>query len=307
MSRAAPRVRRARRPDPRPRERAGMRTLRTVAEVRAALHDPRTRGRSIGLVPTMGALHDGHLSLIRHAREECDEVVVSLFVNPAQFDEASDLTAYPRDEARDAELAAQAGADPLWAPPVEEVYPAGFSTTVRIEGLTDVLEGEQRPGHFDGVATVVTKLLNVVGPHVAYFGQKDAQQLAVIRRLVRDLDLPVRIEGLPTVREPDGLALSSRNVRLGAAERERAVALSRALTAAAGAAHGGATATAVRESALGELRAAGVEPEYLALVDPETFPPGDDPHRDVLVAVAARVGATRLIDNTLIKANGRAI
>jgi pantoate--beta-alanine ligase len=280
-----------------------MRTLRTVAEVRAALHDPRTRGRSIGLVPTMGALHDGHLSLIRHAREECDEVVVSLFVNPAQFDEASDLAAYPRDEARDAELAAEAGADLMWAPPVEEVYPPGFATTVRIEGLTDVLEGEQRPGHFDGVATVVTKLLNVVGPDVAYLGQKDAQQLAVIRRLVRDLDLPVRIEGLPTVREPDGLALSSRNMHLSAEERERAAALSRALTAAAGAAEAGAALDDVRASALTELRAAQIEPEYVALVDPETFGP---PNGTVLIAVAARVGSTRLIDNKLIQANGRA-
>ena len=279
-----------------------MRTLRTVAEVRAALHDARTRGRSIGLVPTMGALHEGHLSLIRHAREECDEVVVSLFVNPAQFNEASDLAAYPRDEARDAELAAEAGADLMWAPPIEEVYPAGFATTVHIEGLTDVLEGEHRPGHFDGVATVVTKLLNVVGPDVAYFGQKDAQQLAVIRRLARDLDLPVRIEGLPTVREPDGLALSSRNVHLSAGERTRAVALSRALTAAAGAAEAGAALDDVREAALGELRAAGIEPEYVALVDPETF---GTPNGTILVAVAARVGATRLIDNTLIQANGR--
>jgi pantoate--beta-alanine ligase len=275
-----------------------MRTLRTVAEVRAALHGPRTTGRTIGLVPTMGALHEGHLSLIRHAREECEEVVVSLFVNPAQFDERADLAAYPRDEARDAELAAEAGADLMWAPPVEEVYPEGFATTVRIGGLTDVLEGAHRPGHFDGVATVVAKLFNVVGPDVAYFGQKDAQQLAVIRRLVRDLDMPVRVEALPTVREPDGLALSSRNVRLSPEERAQASALSRALTAAAGAAEAGAPLDEVRATALVQLRAAQIEPEYVALVDPESFGP---PNGTVLIAVAARVGPTRLIDNTLIR------
>ena len=278
-----------------------MRTLRTVAEVRAALHGPRSEGRTIGLVPTMGALHEGHLSLIRRAREDCDEVVVSLFVNPAQFDEASDLAAYPRDEARDAELAADAGADLMWAPPVEEVYPPGFATTIRVGGLTEVLEGARRPGHFDGVATVVTKLFNVVGPDVAYFGQKDAQQLAVIRRLVRDLDLPVRIEALPTVREPDGLALSSRNVRLGPGERERATALSRALTAAAGAAEAGAPLEEVRAAALAQLGEAQIEPEYLALVDPETFGP---PNGALLIAVAARVGATRLIDNRLVDRQG---
>jgi len=181
-----------------------MRTVRTVNEVRAALAEPRRAGRSIGLVPTMGALHEGHLSLIRRAREDCDEVVVSLFVNPSQFNEAADLAAYPRDEARDSALAAEAGADLLWAPAVEDIYPPGFATTVHVGGVSESLEGEHRPGHFDGVATVVTKLLVVVAPDVAYFGRKDAQQLAVIRRLVRDLALPLRIEGLPTVREADG-------------------------------------------------------------------------------------------------------
>ena len=279
-----------------------MRTLRTVSEVRAALAGPRRELRSIGLVPTMGALHEGHLSLIRHARQECDEVVVSLFVNPKQFDEQGDLAAYPRDEARDAALAAESGADLLWAPPLDEIYPPGFSTSVHIAGLTDVLEGAHRPGHFDGVATVVTKLFNVVAPDVAYFGQKDAQQLAVIRRLVRDLDLPVRVEALPTVREPDGLALSSRNVHLGD-ERPRAVALVRALQAAAAAADQGPEAMrAAGEQAMREL---GVEPEYLAVVDPETFSPAERMEGDVLVAVAARVGSTRLIDNTLVPANGR--
>ena len=181
----------------------------------------------------MGALHEGHLSLIRHARATCDVVVVSLFVNPAQFNAASDLAAYPRDEERDAALMAEIGADLLFAPALEEVYPPGFATTVHVSGLTETLEGEYRGvSHFDGVATVVTKLLNMVGPDVAFFGQKDAQQALVIRALVRDLDLPVRIEVRPTVREADGLALSSRNVHLRGADRERALALRDALAAA---------------------------------------------------------------------------
>jgi pantoate--beta-alanine ligase len=192
-----------------------LRTLRTVSELRDALSAPRRAGDSIGLVPTMGALHDGHLSLIRRARADCDVVVVSLFVNPAQFNDAGDLSSYPRDEARDAALAAEAGADVLFAPPAEEVYPSGFSTTVSVSGLTEVLEGAHRgKQHFDGVTTVVAKLFNMAGPEVAYFGQKDAQQALVIERMARDLDIPVRIEVCPTVREPDGLALSSRNVHL---------------------------------------------------------------------------------------------
>jgi pantoate--beta-alanine ligase len=278
-----------------------MRTLRTVAEVRAALAGPRREGRSVGLVPTMGALHEGHLSLIRAARAECDEVVVSLFVNPRQFDEAADLAAYPRDEARDAALAAESGADLLYAPPVEEMYPDGFATTVSVSEVGSPLEGAQRPGHFDGVATVVTKLFSIVAPEVAYFGQKDAQQVAVIRRLVRDLDLPVRVEALATVREPDGLALSSRNVRLAAGERERALALKHGLDAAAAAAANGAVTPAdVREAAVAAMREHGVEPEYLALVNPDTFTPVDALDGEILVAVAARVGDTRLIDNVLI-------
>jgi pantoate--beta-alanine ligase len=249
----------------------------------------------------MGALHEGHLSLIRRAREDCDEIVVSLFVNPAQFEEEGDLAKYPRDEARDAALAAEAGADLMWAPPVEEVYPPGFATTVRIGGLTDVLEGAHRPGHFDGVATVVTKLFNVVGPDVAYFGQKDAQQLAVIRRLVRDLDLPVRVEGLPTVREPDGLALSSRNVHLKGADRERALALAKGLDAARAAVQRGERdPTAVADAGRAAMAALGVEPEYLALVSPDDLLPVRRINGSVLVAVAARVGSTRLIDNTIL-------
>ena len=200
-----------------------MRTVRTKAELREALEPARREGGTIGLVPTMGSLHEGHLSLLRAARERCDVVVMSLFVNPAQFGPGEDLDSYPRDEARDAELAERAGVDLVYAPPVEEVYPEGFATAVEVDGgLTEVLDGEpdrRGPGHFRGVTTVVAKLLNSVGPDVAFFGQKDAQQAIVIRRMVRDLDFPVEIDVLPTVREPDGLAMSSRNAYLSREER----------------------------------------------------------------------------------------
>ena len=213
-----------------------MKTVRTVRELRDALAPERRAGRTIGLVPTMGAFHAGHLSLIRRARRDSEVVVVSLFVNPTQFAPSEDLDAYPRDVQRDSALAEAEGADLLFAPPVEEVYPDGFGTTVTVGGLTEILEGHptrRGPGHFAGVTTVVTKLFNMVGPDAAYFGQKDAQQALVLRKLVRDLDIPVRIEVCPTVRDPDGLALSSRNAYLTDAERERALALGRALRAAA--------------------------------------------------------------------------
>ena len=207
--------------------------LRTVTALRSALAPRRRAGASIALVPTMGALHEGHLSLIRHARRACDVVVVSLFVNPAQFDEAADLDRYPRDERVDAALAAAAGADLLFAPSVEEVYPEGFATSVEVRGVTDRLEGAIRGSeHFRGVATVVTKLLCMAMPDVACFGQKDAQQVVVIRRLVADLNLPVRIEVRPTVRDFDGLAMSSRNALLSVQERARALAVPAALAAA---------------------------------------------------------------------------
>jgi pantoate--beta-alanine ligase len=278
-----------------------VRTIRTVAEMRAHVGRARRTGPSVGFVPTMGAFHAGHHSLIRAAREQCDEVVVSLFVNPAQFDEPGDLAAYPRSEARDAAEAAELGADVLYAPPVEEVYPDGYATTVRVEGISDVLEGAVRgPGHFAGVCTVVTKLFNVVAPDVAYFGQKDAQQVAVLRRMVRDLDLPVELVVLPTVRERDGLAMSSRNARLTPDERRRAVSLSRALRAAETAIAAGERDPA---AVAGAARAAmdGVETEYVALVDPESFQPVPVADGRVLVALAARVGATRLIDNTIVQ------
>ena len=274
-----------------------MNIVRTNAEMRA--HRLLATG-TVGLVPTMGAFHAGHHALIRAARERCDTVVVSLFVNPAQFDEASDLAAYPRDEARDAAEAAELGVDILYAPAVEEVYPPGFATTVRVEGLSDVLEGAERGrGHFAGVCTVVSKLLHVTQPDVAYFGQKDAQQVAVLRRMVRDLDIPVELEIVETVREPDGLALSSRNVRLDPDERRRALSLSKALGAAEQAiANGERDPAAVERAARAAMN--GVDPEYLALVDPDSFQPVQTVDGRVLVAVAARVGAVRLIDNTIV-------
>ena len=278
-------------------------TIRTKAEMRAWVGAARREGRSVALVPTMGAFHAGHHALMDAARAVCDEVVVSLFVNPAQFDEAGDLAAYPRTEERDAAEASALGVGVLFAPSPEEVYPQGFATTVRVAGLSDVLEGAERgPGHFAGVCTVVAKLLNVVTPDVAVFGQKDAQQVAVLRRMVADLDLPVRLEVVPTVREPDGLALSSRNTRLDPGERARAIALSRALRAAEDAIGDGEhDAAQLREAALAAMAPHGVDPEYLALVDPDSFAPVDAVNGRVLVAVAARLGDTRLIDNALIQ------
>jgi pantoate--beta-alanine ligase len=279
-----------------------MKLLRTVSELRSELSPARRGGLRIGLVPTMGALHDGHLSLIRAANERCDVVVVTLFVNPAQFNESGDLERYPRDEARDLELAREAGADVLFAPGVEEVYPRGFATSVEVLAVSERLEGEHRGAeHFRGVATVVTKLLCMALPDEAYFGEKDAQQLVLIRRLVADLNLPVRIVGLPTVREPDGLAMSSRNALLSAAERERATALWRALAAAAARAAAGERSAPALLGAAGEVLAgADLEPEYVALVDPDTFEPLDAVQQRGLLAIAARVGGVRLIDNTLL-------
>ncbi|HTY95552.1 MAG TPA: pantoate--beta-alanine ligase [Solirubrobacteraceae bacterium] len=284
-----------------------MRTLRTVAELRTALAPARAGGLSIGLVPTMGALHDGHLALLARAREECDLVVVTLFVNPSQFNELSDLDRYPRDERRDAGLAAEAGADVLFAPAPGEVYPEGFATTVEVAGVSEPLEGASRgAGHFRGVATVVTKLLCMTLPDVAYFGQKDAQQLLVIRRLVADLNLAVRIAAVPTVREPDGLALSSRNLLLSADERRRALGIPRALGAARERAAAGERSAAVLTGCAGEVLAAhGLEVEYVALVDPDSFTPLTELDADGLLLVAARAGAVRLIDNEIVGPRAR--
>ncbi len=283
----------------------GARVLRAKAALRAELEEPRRQGRTIGLVPTMGYLHEGHLSLLRAARAECDLVVMSLFVNPTQFGPGEDLDRYPRDEERDLRLASEAGVDFVYAPSVAEVYPEGFATAVEVGGnLTEILDGD--PGrrgadHFRGVTTVVAKLLNTVSPDVAYFGQKDAQQAAVIRRMVRDLDLPARIEVLPTVREADGLAMSSRNAYLDAESRQRAVAISRALRAVERCTQEGSLQAGL-DAAGRELAEAGIEPEYLEARDAELLEPVAELNgRPVLVAVAARVGDARLIDNVLIQ------
>jgi len=252
-----------------------MRLVRTAGELRAAL--ALSRAEEIGLVPTMGAYHAGHLALLRAARDENDLLVVSLFVNPAQFDSGDDLTAYPRDEKRDARIAAEAGADILFAPPVEELYPPGYQTWIDVEELSRGLEGAARPGHFRGVATVCCKLFNLVRPTRAYFGQKDAQQVAVVRRMARDLHLDVELRVVPTVRDEDGLALSSRNVRLSPEERTRALALHRAL--------------ATRDPNRARELLDGVAVDYVEVAD---FEPR-------VLAGAIRVGDTRLIDNVVLE------
>ena len=279
-----------------------MRIVRTVAELRTAVGSARAGGARIGLVPTMGAFHAGHLSLMRRAREVCGCVVVSLFVNPTQFNETADLARYPRDEQADAAMASEAGVDLLFAPAVDEVYPAGFSTSVEVAGISEPLEGAMRgPRHFRGVATVVTKLLNMARPDDAFFGQKDAQQALLIRRLVHDLDLPVRIEICPTVRESDGLAMSSRNARLDPDARRRAPAIARALFAiAASVAAGERDAELALAAGAPILADAAIEPEYLAAVSAETLEPVVEIAGETLVAVAARVGTVRLIDNVII-------
>jgi pantoate--beta-alanine ligase len=250
----------------------------------------------------MGALHEGHLSLIRRARERTALVIVSLFVNPTQFNEAADLSRYPRDEARDAGLAASAGADILFAPSVDEIYPPLFATTIEVGGVSEPLEGVVRgPTHFRGVATIVAKLLNMAQPHVAVFGQKDAQQALLIRRMVRDLDIPVEIEVCPTVREPDGLAMSSRNVLLDPEARRRAPALYRALQAVAAAvANGERRAEKALAAGQAILTHEGIEAEYFTAVSTSTLAPVTTIEGETLVPIAARFGEVRLIDNVII-------
>jgi pantoate--beta-alanine ligase len=283
-----------------------MRVARTRAELRKALEPARRDGRTVGLVATMGSLHEGHLGLLAAARERCDVVVMSLFVNPTQFGPDEDYDAYPRDDGGDARLAERAGVDLLYAPAADEVYPSGFGTWVEVGGeLTEVLEGargQRGREHFQGVATVVAKLFNSVSPDVAFFGQKDAQQALVIRRMASDLDFPVEIVVLPTVREPDGLAMSSRNAYLSPEERRSAASLSRALRAAQVLAEGGETNPEdVLAAASAELERAGIEPDYLEARDAETLGPVETLNgRPVLVAVAARFGKARLIDNLVI-------
>ena len=282
-----------------------MKRLVTVARLREAVNTARREGASIGLVPTMGAFHEGHLSLMRRARADCELVVVSLFVNPSQFGEGEDLERYPRDFERDSALAEREQVDILFAPSFDEVYPPGFSTTVEVAGIGETLCGapERRgAGHFRGVATVVAKLLNACAPDVAYFGAKDYQQTVVIRRLVQDLGMPVRVEVCPTVRDADGLALSSRNAYLSEGERRQAPALRRALDAAERAIEAGATdAGEVAAAARAELGRAGVEPDYVEVVSATDLRPLERLEGEVLIAIAARVGRARLIDNSVVK------
>ena len=276
-----------------------MRRVETVAELRAALRDA---PRPLGLVPTMGALHAGHVSLIRAARSECAAVAVSIFVNPAQFGPGEDFERYPRPLAADLALLEIEGADYAFTPSPEAMYPPGFATSIHIEGPALPLEGAARPGHFDGVATAVAKLLMQAQPDKAYFGQKDAQQVAVIRRLVRDLNIPTEVAALPTVREPDGLAVSSRNAYLTAEERSAAPSLYRALAAARDKFRAGQQNAAELEAACREMIEASplMSAEYAAAVDPETMAPwgGRGP---CMLAAAARIGSVRLIDNVLLE------
>lgn len=276
-----------------------MRTITTVAGMTTA-RDAATG--TVGLVPTMGFLHEGHLSLVRAARAACDTVIVSIFVNPAQFGQDEDLGRYPRDEERDLALLRDEGADIVFMPPPEEVYPPGFDDWVELRGpIAERLEGEHRPGHFRGVATVVARLFRVVRPHRACFGEKDAQQLRVIRRLTRDLGLSVDVVGLPIVREPDGLAMSSRNVYLTPDGRARALSLSRALAEAERlVSEGERDASNIRESARRTLVAAGVGIDYVSVAGEETLEELETIDRPALLLLAARVGATRLIDNTML-------
>lgn len=256
---------------------------------------------SVGLVPTMGALHAGHMALIAEAGKRADKVVASIFVNPTQFGPGEDFGRYPRREADDAELLREAGCDLLWMPSVEDIYPGGFSTNVSVSSVAERWEGEARPGHFDGVATVVAKLLLSVLPHIALFGEKDLQQLAVIRRMVADLNIPVDIVGVQTVREPDGLALSSRNAYLLPEERERAAALPQALNTARAAILSGTPAAEVLQEAKASLLAAGFRRiDYFALVDASTLEPLEERKGEMRLIAAAVIGTTRLIDNIAV-------
>jgi len=278
--------------------------VHTRAELARALAAPRTGRRAV--VMTMGALHEGHLALVRAARAQADQVVVTIFVNPRQFGPTEDLARYPRDLAADVALLATAGADVVYAPSVEEVYRGEPVVTVVAGALGERLEGAHRPGHFDGVLTVVLKLLHLVAPEVAVFGQKDAQQLAAVRAMVHDLDLPVELLAVPIVRDADGLALSSRNAYLGVDQRRSATALSRALAAAAAAAAAGRPARAVHRAAADVLAAEpGLVVDYVALVDPGTVQDvAADHHGTALLALAARLGTTRLIDNVVLSITG---
>ncbi|WP_022687872.1 pantoate--beta-alanine ligase [Sphingomonas phyllosphaerae] len=274
-----------------------MEVYRDLAGLRAALAAARAGGREVALVPTMGALHAGHVALVEAARRPGTLVVASIFVNPRQFGANEDLSRYPRKEISDIAMLTDAGCDVLWLPPVDQMYPADFATNVSVTGVSEGWDGAARPGHFDGVATVVAKLFNQVRPTRAFFGEKDFQQLAVIRRMVADLDFDIEVTGVPTQREDDGLALSSRNVYLLPEERQKAVALPRALGVAARALLAGAEAAKALADATAMLSAAGFEVDYVALVDAETLESDPAPGRRRQLLAAARIGNTRLIDN----------
>jgi pantoate--beta-alanine ligase len=279
-----------------------MKVVKTIDELRAALGPLRRAGRSIGFVATMGALHEGHLSLLKIAHQRCDVVVMSVFVNPLQFGPQEDYRNYPRDEARDLVMAEAWGCHVAFLPTVDEMYPTGHSVEVSAGPLGEILEGADRPGHFDGVCTVVAKLFNIVQPDVAVFGQKDAQQVAVVKRMVTDLGWPIEIVVGPTVREPDGVAMSSRNAYLSDPERRHAEALHRALQAGRDALAGGEGIIGLEKKMMEVLTTAeGVVPSYARAVDPDSFQ-APRPDGQVLLAVAARVGPARLIDNVLIEA-----
>jgi pantoate--beta-alanine ligase len=279
-----------------------MRICETIEDMRAACREARRRCQRLGFVPTMGALHEGHLSLVRAARASCDVVAASIFVNPTQFGPNEDLAKYPRDFERDRDLLAKEGMELLFAPAVEEMYPAGAVTWVTVERLSDKLDGRSRPGHFRGVTTVVAKLFHIVKPDAAFFGQKDAAQVAIIRRMVRDLNFPVEIVACPIVREADGLAMSSRNAYLDLAQRQQALVLHRALMRVqksweAGERHAKQLEAAGREEIAAEK---SIRLDYFEVVDPDSLDPVNDLADRALVAVAAYVGTTRLIDNILL-------
>ncbi|MBB4837191.1 pantoate--beta-alanine ligase [Sphingomonas kyeonggiensis] len=276
-----------------------MQTVRQLEALREAVSAYRQAGERIALVPTMGALHDGHMALVEAAKRTANRVIVSIFVNPKQFGPNEDLAKYPRKEAADSRMLTNAGVDVLWMPPVEVVYPEGFATNVSVSGVSEVLEGAHRPGHFDGVATVVSKLFNQVQPDVALFGEKDWQQLAVIRRMTADLNLPIEIQSVVTQRDDDGLALSSRNAFLMPEDRAKAVALPRALGAAAKAIVDGGEVEGALAQARDTLAAAGFDVDYVALADAGTLEAvgAYEAGRPLRLLAAARIGSTRLIDN----------
>jgi pantoate--beta-alanine ligase len=280
-----------------------LQSIREASQLSAALIALRAGGKSLALVPTMGALHAGHLALVEEAKRHAERVAATIFVNPLQFGANEDLGRYPRQEEKDADMLERVGCDLLWLPQPAELYPPGFATSVSVKGLSDRWEGEARPGHFDGVATVVAKLLCAVRPDIAVFGEKDFQQLAVIRRMTQDLQLGVDILGMPTVRDADGLALSSRNAYLSADERQRALALPQALNEAAAAIRSGASVSETLATAVDRLKTAGfAKVDYVALVNPQTFEPLDKAEGPMRLIAAATIGTTRLIDNLPVEA-----